>query len=256
MQAKDLHRIPDVQHDAIRASGTRQVGQGDPHPSALKENPRPDGPPRACSPLATSHVSSCRQFKGRTFALFGRIRARRSGVTVEKLHGMLKEWGSALSREGRIGDEFFRISSRKGSRVRLRSLMYYEVTFIAKSRRQAVLAIIFCPGDHLCPCSKRFRLRAHNRARTSRSRQTSDFVWIGRSWTVEKPASSELYGLPIAPRKSSRARLRQPEVRRGHGRDAVPLLNLDSAPFSCRVGDFDRSTTTRPTPSLRGQTGP
>ena len=106
----------------------------------------------------------------------------------------------------------------------VRSLMDYEVTFIGQILKgeQCFAMKVLVPVTSLCPCSKKISdYGAHNqRSHVTVTAHTSDFVWIEEIIDlVEKQASSRALRPAQAPRREvrHRARLRQPEVRRGHG---------------------------------------
>ena len=129
---------------------------------------------------------------------------------------------------------------------------------------------VLVPVTSLCPCSKKISdYGAHNqRSHVTVTAHTSEFVWIEEIVDlVEKQASSRALRPAQAPRREvrHRARLRQPEVRRGHGarrrraaqprrahhrlRGRVGELRVDPQPLRLRA---DRERQTRPSSAPAG----
>ena len=82
----------------------------------------------------------------------------------------------------------------------VKSLLDYEVSFIGQIINDKFINTtkVIVPVTSLCPCSKKISdYGAHNqRSHVTVTVQTNDFVWIEDIIeTIEKQASSELYGL-------------------------------------------------------------
>jgi hypothetical protein len=106
----------------------------------------------------------------------------------------------------------------------VRSLMDYEVTFVAQKLKgeKCFSMKVLVPVTSLCPCSKKIsEYGAHNqRSHVTVTAHTREFVWIEEIVDlIEKQAVERALRPAQAPGREvrHRARLRQPEVRRGHG---------------------------------------
>ena len=148
---------------------------------------------------------------------------------------MLREMVEKLeAKEGRIEMTFPYFIDKAAPVSGVRSLMDYEVTFIAqvlKGERCFAMKVLV-PVTSLCPCSKKISERgAHNqRSHVTVTARTNEFVWIEEIVDiVEKQGSSELYGLlkrPDEKHVTERA-YDNPKFVEDLVRDVAALLNRD-----------------------------
>jgi len=201
MKARDLQNIPDVQGSpdsrqlAIDKVGIKAIR----HPMQIKERSG-----RVQNTVATfnMYVSLPHQFKGTHMSRFVEIlNAHEREITVGSFQAMLKEMMTKLeAEEGRIEMSFSYFVDKAAPVSGVRSLMDYDVTFIAQRLKgdDCFSMKVLVPVTSLCPCSKKISERgAHNqRSHVTVTAHTQDFVWIEEIIDlVEKQASCEVYGL-------------------------------------------------------------
>ena len=201
MNARDPQRIPDVQATpdsrklAIDKVGIKAIR----HPIQIKER---SGQVQHTIAMFNMYVGLPHQFKGTHMSRFVEIlNAHEREITVESFQAMLKEMVQKLeAEEGRIEMTFPYFVDKAAPVSGVRSLMDYEVTFVAqvlKGERCFAMKVLV-PVTSLCPCSKKISdYGAHNqRSHVTVTAHTGEFVWIEEIIDlVEERASSELYGL-------------------------------------------------------------
>src|SRR3954466_1883259 len=201
MKARDLQNIPDVQGSAdSRQLAIDKVGiKAIRHPMQTKER---SGSVQHTVASFNMYVGLPHQFKGTHMSRFVEIlNAHEREITVDSFQLMLKEMMAKLeSAEGRIEMSFPYFVDKAAPVSGVRSLMDYEVTFVAQVLKgeHCFAMKVLVPVTSLCPCSKKISERGvHNqRSHVTVTAHTQDFVWIEELIDlVEKQASSELYGL-------------------------------------------------------------
>src|SRR5690349_8845679 len=239
MNARDLQNIPanipDVQstHDsrqiAIDKVGIKAIR----HPIQIKERSG-----RVQNTVATfnMYVGLPHQFKGTHMSRFVEIlNAHEREITVDSFQVMLKEMMTKLeAEEGRIEMSFSYFVDKAAPVSGVRSLMDYDVTFIAQRLKgQDCFSMkVLVPVTSLCPCSKKISERgAHNqRSHVTVTAHTKEFVWIEEIIDlVEKQASCELYGLLKRPDEKyvTERAYDNPKFVEDLVRDVAAVLNLD-----------------------------
>jgi len=201
MNAKDPHHIPDIQSLpdsrklAIDKVGIKAIR----HPIQIMQ--RTGGVQHTVASF-NMYVGLPHQFKGTHMSRFVEIlSAHEREITVETFKVMLQEMVDKLeAEEGRIEMTFPYFIDKAAPVSGVRSLMDYEVTFVAQilKGQQCFAMTVLVPVTSLCPCSKKISdYGAHNqRSHVTVTAHTSEFVWIEEIVDlVEKQASSELYGL-------------------------------------------------------------
>jgi GTP cyclohydrolase IB len=235
MKARDLQNIPDVQSTpdsrklAIDKVGIKAIR----HPMRIQE--RAGG---AQHTVATFNMYVClpHQFKGTHMSRFVQIlEEHEREITVETFQVMLREMVEKLeAEEGHIEMAFPYFIEKKAPVSGVKSLMDYDVTFIAqilKGERCFAMKVLV-PVTSLCPCSKKISdYGAHNqRSHVTVTAHTRDFVWIEEIIDlIEKQASSELYGLLKRPDEKfvTERAYDNPKFVEDMVRDVAALLNLD-----------------------------
>jgi GTP cyclohydrolase I len=235
MKAKDLHNIPDVQATpdarklAIDKVGIKAIR----HPIQIMQ--RTGGVQHTIANF-NMYVGLPHQFKGTHMSRFVEIlNAHEREITVETFKVMLQEMVEKLeAEEGRIEMTFPYFIDKAAPVSGVRSLMDYEVTFIAQilKGKPCFAMKVLVPVTSLCPCSKRISdYGAHNqRSHVTVTAYTGDFVWIEEIVDmVEKQASSELYGLLKRPDEKyvTERAYDNPKFVEDMVRDVAALLNLD-----------------------------
>src|SRR5580765_6589685 len=201
MKARDLQNIPDVQGSPdSRKLNIDKVGiKAIRHPMQIKERSG-----RVQNTVATfnMYVSLPHQFKGTHMSRFVEIlNAHEREITVDSFQLMLKEMMTKLeAEEGRIEMSFSYFVDKAAPVSGVRSLMDYEVSFIAQRLKgeDCFAMKVLVPVTSLCPCSKKISERgAHNqRSHVTIAARINTFVWIEEFIDIaEGMASSELYGL-------------------------------------------------------------
>jgi GTP cyclohydrolase I len=235
MKAKDLHNIPDVQATpdsrklAIDKVGVKAIR----HPVKIME--RAGGVQHTVASF-NMYVVLPHQFKGTHMSRFVEIlEAHEREITVDSFQTMLMEMVERLeAKEGRIEMSFPYFIDKAAPVSKVRSLMDYEVTFIAQilNGERCFAMKVLVPVTSLCPCSKKISERgAHNqRSHVTITAHTGEFVWIEELVDlVEKQASSELYGLLKRPDEKyvTERAYDNPKFVEDMVRDVAAVLNLD-----------------------------
>jgi len=235
MKAKDLHNIPDVQATpdarklAIDKVGIKAIR----HPIQIMQ--RIGGVQHTIASF-NMYVGLPHQFKGTHMSRFVEIlNAHEREITVETFKVMLQEMVQKLeAEEGRIEMAFPYFIDKAAPVSGVRSLMDYEVTFVAQvlKGQQCFAMKVLVPVTSLCPCSKQISdYGAHNqRSHVTVTAHTGDFVWIEEIVDlVEKQASSELYGLLKRPDEKyvTEHAYDNPKFVEDMVRDVAAVLNLD-----------------------------
>jgi GTP cyclohydrolase IB len=201
MNAKDPHHIPDIQSlpDARKLAIDKVGIKAIRHPVQIMQ--RAGGVQHTVASF-NMYVGLPHQFKGTHMSRFVEIlNAHERELTVESFNLMLREMVQKLeAKEGRIEMAFPYFIDKAAPVSGVRSLMDYEVTFVAQVLKgeQCFAMKVLVPVTSLCPCSKKISdYGAHNqRSHVTVTAHTGDFVWIEEIVDlVEKQASSELYGL-------------------------------------------------------------
>ena len=145
-------------------------------------------------------------------------------ITVESFQAMLREMVEKLeAEEGHIEMSFPYFIEKKAPVSGVKSLLDYEVTFLGEYRKRngSFTMKVVVPVTSLCPCSKKYRSAARNqRSHVTVMARTHEFVWIEEIVDIVEKTGIERALRPAqASRREvrDRARVRQPEVRRGHG---------------------------------------
>jgi GTP cyclohydrolase I len=201
MKARDLQNIPDVQATpdsrklAIDKVGIKAIR----HPIQIKER---SGHVQHTIATFNMYVGLPHHFKGTHMSRFVEIlNAHEREITVDTFQVMLQEMVDKLeAQEGRIEMSFPYFVEKAAPVSGVRSLMDYEVTFVAQKLKgeKCFSMKVLVPVTSLCPCSKKISAYgAHNqRSHVTVTAHTREFVWIEEIIDlVEKQASAELYGL-------------------------------------------------------------
>jgi GTP cyclohydrolase I len=191
----DVQVTPDSRKLAIDKVGIKAIR----HPIQIKER---NGAVQHTVATFNMYVGLPHQFKGTHMSRFVEIlNAHEREITVETFQLMLREMVDKLeAKEGRIEMSFPYFVEKAAPVSGVRSLMDYEVTFVAQILKgeKCFAMKVLVPVTSLCPCSKKISdYGAHNqRSHVTVTAHTKDFVWIEEIIDlVEKQASSELYGL-------------------------------------------------------------
>src|SRR3954454_7578139 len=235
MKSRDLYNIPDVQSDpdsrklAIDKVGIKAIR----HPVRIQER---RGEAQHTIAVFNMYVALPHQFKGTHMSRFVEIlEAHEREITVETFQVMLREMVEKLeAEEGRIEMSFPYFVDKAAPVSGVRSLMDYEVTFVAQILKgeQCFAMKVLVPVTSLCPCSKKIsEYGAHNqRSHVTVTAHTGEFVWIEEIIDrVEKQASSELYGLLKRPDEKyvTERAYDNPKFVEDMVRDVAALLNKD-----------------------------
>ena len=235
MNAKDPHHIPDIQSlpDARKLAIDKVGIKAIRHPVQIMQ--RAGGVQHTIA-MFNMYVGLPHQFKGTHMSRFVEIlNAHERELTVESFNLMLREMVEKLeAKEGRIEMTFPYFIDKAAPVSGVRSLMDYEVTFVAQVLKgeQCFAMKVLVPVTSLCPCSKKISdYGAHNqRSHVTVTAKTSDYVWIEEIVDlVEKQASAELYGLlkrPDEKHVTERA-YDNPKFVEDMVRDVAAVLNLD-----------------------------
>src|SRR5436190_4955546 len=225
----DVQATPDSRKLAIDKVGIKAIR----HPIQIKE--RSGGVQHTIASF-NMYVGLPHQFKGTHMSRFVEIlNAHEREITVDTFQVMLKEMVDKLeAKEGRIEMTFPYFVDKAAPVSGVRSLMDYEVTFIAQILKgeKCFAMKVLVPVTSLCPCSKRISdYGAHNqRSHVTVTAHTGDFVWIEEIIDlVEKQASSELYGLLKRPDEKyvTERAYDNPKFVEDLVRDVAAVLNLD-----------------------------
>ena len=236
MNAKDPHHIPDIQSlpDARKLAIDKVGIKSIRHPIQIMQ--RTGGVQHTIANF-NMYVGLPHQFKGTHMSRFVEIlNAHERELTVESFKAMLQEMMEKLeAKEGRIEMTFPYFVDKAAPVSGVRSLMDYEVTFVAQILKgeQCFAMKVLVPVTSLCPCSKKISdYGAHNqRSHVTVTAHTGDFVWIEEIVDlVEKQASSELYGLLKRPDEKyvTERAYDNPKFVEDMVRDIAAGLNADS----------------------------
>jgi GTP cyclohydrolase IB len=232
---RDLQNIPDVQATpdsrklAIDKVGIKAIR----HPMRIQE--RSGGAQHTIASF-NMYVGLPHHFKGTHMSRFVEIlEAHEREITVETFQQMLREMVDKLeAEEGHIEMAFPYFIEKKAPVSGVKSLMDYEVTFVAEIRKKepSFTMKVVVPVTSLCPCSKRISERgAHNqRSHVTVTARTNDFVWIEEIVDiVERQGSSELYGLLKRPDEKyvTERAYDNPKFVEDLVRDVAAVLNRD-----------------------------
>src|SRR3954465_1277395 len=235
MKSRDLYNIPDVQSDpdsrklAIDKVGIKAIR----HPVRIQER---RGEAQHTIAVFNMYVGLPHQFKGTHMSRFVEIlEAHEREITVETFQVMLREMVEKLeAEEGHIEMSFPYFIEKKAPVSGVRSLMDYQVTFVAQILKgeKCFAMKVLVPVTSLCPCSKKIsEYGAHNqRSHVTVTAHTGEFVWIEEIIDlVEKQASSELYGLLKRPDEKyvTERAYDNPKFVEDMVRDVAAVLNLD-----------------------------
>ena len=171
------------------------------------------------------YVSLPHNFKGTHMSRFVEILHAEREISVESFRAMLRNMTARLEADtGHIEMNFPFFVMKKAPVSGVESLMDYRATLIGEHRhghtRMWVRVVV--PVTSLCPCSKKISdYGAHNqRSHVTITARLRSHMWIEELIEIaESEASCELYGILKRARREicHRARLRESEVRRGHG---------------------------------------
>jgi GTP cyclohydrolase I len=232
---RDLQNIPDVQATpdsrklAIDKVGIKAIR----HPMRIQE--RSGGAQHTIANF-NMYVGLPHHFKGTHMSRFVEIlEAHEREITVETFQQMLREMVDKLeAEEGHIEMAFPYFIEKKAPVSGVKSLMDYEVTFVAEIRKKepSFTMKVVVPVTSLCPCSKRIAERgAHNqRSHVTVTARTNDFVWIEEIVDiVERQGSSQLYGLLKRPDEKyvTERAYDNPKFVEDLVRDVAAVLNRD-----------------------------
>jgi len=225
----DVQATPDSRKLAIDKVGIKAIR----HPIQIKE--RSGGVQHTIANF-NMYVGLPHQFKGTHMSRFVEIlNAHEREITVDTFQLMLREMVDKLeAKEGRIEITFPYFVDKKAPVSGVRSLMDYEVTFVAEVLKGAKCFAmkVLVPVTSLCPCSKKISdYGAHNqRSHVTVTAHTGEFVWIEEIIDlVERQASSELYGLLKRPDEKfvTERAYDNPKFVEDMVRDVAALLNKD-----------------------------
>src|SRR5215213_6115227 len=173
-------RIPDVQASAdTRRLAIDRVGiKSIRHPARIQER---DGGVQHTVAHFNMYVGLPHQFKGTHMSRFVEIlNAHEREITVDTFQVMLREMVDKLeAKEGRIEMSFPYFVDKAAPVSGVRSLMDYEVTFVAQILKgeQCFAMKVLVPATSLCPCSKKIsEYGAHNqRSHVTVTAHTGEF---------------------------------------------------------------------------------
>ena len=231
----DVQSSADTRRIAIDRVGIKDIR----HPVRVKD--RSEGEQHTIANF-NMYVYLPHNFKGTHMSRFVEILNRHEReITVDSFKGMLIEMAERLESEaGHIEMSFPFFVNKRAPVSGVQSLMDYEVSLIGeiKHGEPAMVIKVVVPVTSLCPCSKKISdYGAHNqRSHVTVAVRTREFVWIEEIIElVERQASCAALRPAQAPGREvrHRARLRQPEVRRGHGARRGRRLNEDE-----RIGAY------------------
>jgi len=240
MKSRDLYNIPDVQGSpdsrklAIDKVGIKAIR----HPVRIQERSSTPRSPRVQHTIAmfNMYVGLPHHFKGTHMSRFVEIlEAHEREITVDSFQTMLREMVEKLeAEEGMIEMAFPYFIEKKAPVSGVKSLMDYEVTFVAQVLKgeKCFAMKVLVPVTSLCPCSKKIsEYGAHNqRSHVTVTAHTREFVWIEEIIDlIEKQASAELYGLLKRPDEKfvTERAYDNPKFVEDMVRDVAAVLNLD-----------------------------
>jgi GTP cyclohydrolase I len=191
----DVQATPDSRKLAIDKVGIKAIR----HPIQIKE--RSGGVQHTIASF-NMYVGLPHQFKGTHMSRFVEIlNAHEREITVDTFQLMLREMVDKLeAKEGRIEMTFPYFVDKKAPVSGVRSLMDYEVTFVAQVLKgeHCFAMKVLVPVTSLCPCSKKISdYGAHNqRSHVTIKARLRSHIWIEELIEIaESEASCELYGI-------------------------------------------------------------
>src|SRR6186997_2144144 len=226
---EDVQATPDTRQLAIDRVGIKAIR----HPVKIRER---EGGLQHTVAMFNMYVGLPHHFKGTHMSRFVEIlNAHKREITVDTFQVMLQEMVDKLeAQEGRIEMSFPYFVEKAAPVSGVRSLMDYEVTFVAQKLKgeKCFSMKVLVPVTSLCPCSKKISAYgAHNqRSHVTVTAHTREFVWIEEIVDlVEKQASAELYGLLKRPNEKfvTERAYDNPKFVEDMVRDVAALLNLD-----------------------------
>lgn len=192
---EDVQNAEDKRHLDIDQVGIKSIK----HPITVKD--RSGGSQHTVANF-NMYVHLPHNFKGTHMSRFVEIlNENQKAISVESFERILREMLVRLESKACDLEMTFPYFMNKSAPISgVKSLLDYEVSFIGQIINNKFINTtkVIVPVTSLCPCSKKISdYGAHNqRSHVTVTVQTNDFVWIEDIIeTIEKQASSELYGL-------------------------------------------------------------
>ncbi len=192
---EDVQNIEDIRHLDIDQVGIKSIK----HPITVRD--RSGGSQHTVANF-NMYVHLPHNFKGTHMSRFVEIlNENQKAISVESFEKILREMLLRLESKSCDLEMTFPYFINKSAPVSgVKSLLDYEVSFIGQIIDDKFINTtkVVVPVTSLCPCSKKISdYGAHNqRSHVTVTVKTNDFVWIEDIIeTIEKQASSELYGL-------------------------------------------------------------
>jgi len=192
---EDVQNAEDKRHLDIDQVGIKSIK----HPITVKD--RSGGSQHTVANF-NMYVHLPHNFKGTHMSRFVEIlNENQKAISVESFERILREMLVRLESKACDLEMSFPYFINKSAPISgVKSLLDYEVSFIGQIINDKFINTtkVIVPVTSLCPCSKKISdYGAHNqRSHVTVTVQTNDFVWIEDIIeTIEKQASSELYGL-------------------------------------------------------------
>ncbi|HCK04023.1 MAG TPA: GTP cyclohydrolase I FolE2 [Methylophilaceae bacterium] len=192
---EDVQNAEDKRHLDIDQVGIKSIK----HPITVKD--RSGGSQHTVANF-NMYVHLPHNFKGTHMSRFVEIlNENQKAISVESFERILREMLVRLESKACDLEMTFPYFMNKSAPISgVKSLLDYEVSFIGQIINDKFINTtkVIVPVTSLCPCSKKISdYGAHNqRSHVTVTVQTNDFVWIEDIIeTIEKQASSELYGL-------------------------------------------------------------
>jgi len=192
---EDVQNIEDIRHLDIDQVGIKSIK----HPITVRD--RSGGSQHTVANF-NMYVHLPHNFKGTHMSRFVEIlNENQKAISVESFEKILREMLLRLESKSCDLEMTFPYFINKSAPVSgVKSLLDYEVSFIGQIIDDKFINTtkVVVPVTSLCPCSKKISdYGAHNqRSHVTVTIKTNDFVWIEDIIeTIEKQASSELYGL-------------------------------------------------------------
>jgi len=192
---EDVQNAEDKRHLDIDQVGIKSIK----HPITVKD--RSGGSQHTVANF-NMYVHLPHNFKGTHMSRFVEIlNENQKAISVESFERILREMLVRLeSKACDLEMTFPYFMNKSAPTSGVKSLLDYEVSFIGQIINDKFINTtkVIVPVTSLCPCSKKISdYGAHNqRSHVTVTVQTNDFVWIEDIIeTIEKQASSELYGL-------------------------------------------------------------
>ena len=192
---EDVQNAEDKRHLDIDQVGIKSLK----HPITVKD--RSGGSQHTVANF-NMYVHLPHNFKGTHMSRFVEIlNENQKAISVESFERILREMLVRLESKACDLEMTFPYFMNKSAPISgVKSLLDYEVSFIGQIINDKFINTtkVIVPVTSLCPCSKKISdYGAHNqRSHVTVTVQTNDFVWIEDIIeTIEKQASSELYGL-------------------------------------------------------------